>query len=124
MSRCQRFDDAIWEAAHGRAAPPDLAEHLRVCESCHRSLRSLSAAAQGFAALRSVSAPDPRPAVWARVAKPRRRGLRVLVCTAGIAICGLAVMMLLWYGLPRQRDFTPRAASTVGQVSPPKRSSP
>jgi len=124
MSRCQRFDDAVWDAAHGQAISPDLAEHLLVCESCRRSLRSLSAAAQGFAALRSVSAPDPRPAVWARLAKPRRQRVRVLAWSAGIAICGLAAAIVLWHGLSRQNDSTPRGASTVAQVSPEKPSSP
>jgi hypothetical protein len=124
MSRCRQFDDALWDAAHGQPAPPELAEHLLVCESCRRSLRSLSAAAQGFAALRSVSAPDPRPAVWARLAKPRRQGVRLLAWSAGIAVCALAAAMVLWHGLSRQNDSTPHPASTVAQVSPERPGSP
>jgi hypothetical protein len=124
MSRCRQFDDAIWDTAHGQSAPPDLAEHLLVCESCRRSLRSLSAAAQGFAALRTVSAPDPRPAVWARLAKPRRQGLRLLAGSVGIAVCALAAAMVLWHGFPRQSDSAPHPASTVAQVSPEKHSPP
>jgi hypothetical protein len=124
MSRCRQFDDAIWDTAHGQSAPPELAEHLLVCESCRRSLRSLSAAAQGFAALRTVSAPDPRPAVWARLAKPRRQGLRLLAWSAGIAVCALAAAMVLWHGFSRQSGSAPHPASTVAQVSPEKHSPP
>ncbi len=116
MSSCHLFDEAIWDAALGRAVSPDLADHLRTCESCRRSLRSLSAAAQGLAALRSVTSPDPRAAVWARAAKPRRQRLRALVWAGGIAICGLAAMMLLWHGLSQQRDPTPRTATTLAHV--------
>jgi hypothetical protein len=124
MSHCSQFDDAIWDAAHGEPASPELADHLRVCESCRRSLRSLSAAAQGFEALRSVSAPDPRPAVWARLATPRRQPLRVLAWSAAVAVCALAAAMVLWHGLSRQSDSMPGGASTVAQVSPERPVSP
>lgn len=124
MSRCHQFDDAIWDAAHGRAISPDLAEHLRVCESCRRSLRSLSTAATGFTALRSVSAPDPRTAVWARLARPRRQSVRLLAWSAGVAVCVLAAATLLWHGLSRHNDSAPRGAGTVARVSPERPGSP
>jgi hypothetical protein len=87
MSICRDFEDELWDAAAGGAVTPQLSEHLRTCETCKRSLRALSSAVEGLAALREVDGPDPTEAVRARVMRAHRRARVAVGLAVGAVLC-------------------------------------
>jgi hypothetical protein len=92
MRGCRQFEDALWEAAEEGRPSPELAAHVRQCSECRRALQETSAAMAELAGLRAVRAPDPRPALRARLTQPRRgRAMMALAIAAACVVAALAV---------------------------------
>ena len=113
---CERFEEMLWEAAEGQPSPA-LAEHLGKCPACQRALASLQEMQQGFAALRTVKAPEARAAVQARLTKWPTRSIFVPAALTAGALC--AVMgLVLFHALDRPK---PRPATAQARLVLPAR---
>jgi hypothetical protein len=79
---CERFEEALWEAAEGQISP-SLAEHLGKCPACRQELQTRQEMQTGLAVLRTVNAPEARAAVRARLTFCAVTGLLVMHAVRG-----------------------------------------
>jgi len=131
MDSCAKFDDAIWQAAETGAMSSELADHLAHCTHCRASHERWLGALRGLTALRTVQAPDPTAAVYARLQRPARLPRLLAACTGALALACLA--LLVWHAnwsihqatlplsMPPLRRTTTPVSTPVPLPEPPKR---
>jgi hypothetical protein len=118
MRGCRQFEDALWEAAEEGRPSPELAAHVRQCAECRRALQETSAAMAELAGLRAVRAPDPRPALRARLTQPRRGRAMMALAIAAACVVAALVVRAGWPG--RRPAPVPQVAvrDTVDRTAP------
>jgi|GEM_PF-2401412 len=91
MTSCERYEEALWEAAETGNISADMQRHLDACPACRESLASLRGAMTGFAELRQIPDHVPAPALvplsapcwWPRAAFA---GVVVALAIAGVSL--------------------------------------
>ena len=111
MARCDKFEEALWEAAGAGGIPPQLAAHLAECASCRAALQALEVAETGFAALREVDAPALKLSLPAHHA---RRWPAIAFAAAALLLVGTLCLFLL----PRGHRAN---VTTIVHATPPPR---
>jgi len=95
MATCERYEEALWEAAESDDISTELRRHLDVCPACREELAALQQAMTGFAVLRQIPDHVPVPAPLPSTARwwPRAAFVGVVVA---LAIVGIAIGLLAW----------------------------